>query len=89
MRLSLLRQAINILSMYRLSSDKAPIELVSDISSPEGTATASGPFIYDPKRKQHPLSATVAFFQEDLAEFYVTLRNPFLFDLEIQGIELR
>lgn len=49
----------------------------------------TNPFIYNPKKGPAAARSRPTVVQNEIAEVFVTLQNPFLFDLEIQSIELR
>lgn len=67
---------------------------VEDAKPTEDTTAAaahakSNPFIYNPKKGPAAARGRPTVVQNEIAEVFVTLQNPFLFDLEIQSIELR
>lgn len=51
--------------------------------------TSTDPFIYNPKKGPAVAKIRPTIVQNELAEVFVTLQNPFLFELEIQSIGLR
>ncbi|KAH9005302.1 TRAPP II complex [Lactarius hatsudake] len=48
----------------------------------------TGPFLYNPRKSVTARGSTLVVTDEPL-EFVLTLRNPFVFDLEIQNLSLR
>ncbi|GAA5936717.1 TRAPPII-specific subunit TRS120 [Sporobolomyces koalae] len=85
-------QLVMSLEIARMSPNRAPVEHPLQDASTDATTATSGtrnPFIWDPRnntRKSTKLKPTVV--QHETTEVYVTLQNPYLFDLEIQNIEL-
>jgi hypothetical protein len=59
----------------------------------EGSGTkpsTTNPFLYDPRTQAVPSPDEAAVLvQDDIAEVFVTLQNPFLFELEIAALSLR
>ncbi|GAA5989707.1 hypothetical protein JCM5350_007364 [Sporobolomyces pararoseus] len=85
-------QLVMSLEIARLAPNRAVFEHPLQDASTEATTAAAGPrnpFIWDPRknnRKSTKLKPSLV--QNETAEVFVTLQNPFLFDLEIQNIEL-
>ncbi|GAA5969112.1 hypothetical protein JCM3765_002183 [Sporobolomyces pararoseus] len=85
-------QLVMSLEIARLAPNRAAFEHPLQDASTEGTAATAGPrnpFIWDPRknnRKSTKLKPSLV--QNETTEVFVTLQNPFLFDLEIQNIEL-
>ncbi|KWU44001.1 hypothetical protein RHOSPDRAFT_34430 [Rhodotorula sp. JG-1b] len=51
--------------------------------------TTTNPFLYDPRMQSSPSRDEAAVLvQDDIAEVFVTLQNPFLFELEIAALSL-
>lgn len=80
----------------RLSHNRLPFEHpyqdVAAAQAPPSAATALGtkdPFIYNPKKGPTAARARPTIVLNEVTEVMVTLQNPFLFELEIQNIELR
>jgi len=75
----------------RLSSNRIPHEHALKDAELDTTAAAGprNPFLYDPRRKAQAAKTKPSVVQNETTEVYVTLQNPFLFELEIQSIELR
>ena len=71
-----------------------PVEHVKAVLDAEGIhestpALKRDPFIYNPTKDGLAASIRPTLVQHDIVEVFVTLQNPFQFDLEIQNIELR
>ena len=66
---------------YKDATD--PAATVDEVTKPRN------PFIYNPTKAPKAARARPTFLENEAAEVFVTLQNPFLFDLEIQNIELR
>lgn len=66
---------------------------LQDASTDTTTTAAAGPrnpFIWDPRRNNRKSAKLKpSLVQNETTEVFVTLQNPFLFDLEIPNIELR
>jgi hypothetical protein len=75
-----------------LSPNRFPFE--HSLQEAEAATTTAGPakrdpFIYNPKRAGSAAKVRPTLVQNESAEVFLTLQNPFLFDLEIQSIVLR
>ncbi|GAA5864034.1 hypothetical protein JCM1840_000679 [Sporobolomyces johnsonii] len=84
-------QLVVSLEVARLSPNRSPVEHPLQDASTETTASPAGPrnpFIYDPRKGIKAAKTKPTLVQNEMAEVYVTLQNPFLFELEIQSIEL-
>ncbi|BGP55929.1 hypothetical protein JCM8202v2_003536 [Rhodotorula sphaerocarpa] len=87
-------QLVQGIEVGSLSPSRRPYEGRSP--APTDPAIAAGPapppqnpFLYDPRaRASGALPAQTILVQDEIAEFYVTLRNPFLCPLDIKGISL-
>ncbi|GAA6025577.1 hypothetical protein JCM11491_005997 [Sporobolomyces phaffii] len=86
-------QLVMSLEVARLAPNRAAVEHPLQHASAESTqveeAGPRNPFIWDPRkgsRKSTKLKPTLV--EHELTEVLVTLQNPYLFDLEIQSIEL-
>lgn len=59
----------------------------------EGSGTkpsTTNPFLYDPRMQSSSSRDEAAVLvQDEIAEVFVTLQNPFLFELEIAALSLR
>lgn len=79
--------------LSRLSSNRAPFEHPLQDATDKATSAAAGPrnpFIWNPRKSSKKATKTKpTVVQNEPTEVFVTLQNPFLFDLEIQHIELR
>lgn len=75
----------------RLSPNRLPQEHpYHDSTSAKSTiAVAAELFIYNPNKGPAATKARPTLVQNEVAEVFVTLQNPFLFELKIQSIELR
>lgn len=63
---------------------------LDDATAGNATSTAPrNPFLYDPRRRAAAAKTKPSVVQNETTEVFVTLQNPFLFELEIQSIELR
>ncbi|BGP40785.1 hypothetical protein JCM10449v2_004750 [Rhodotorula kratochvilovae] len=83
-------QLVMSLEVAKLSTNRVPHEHALQDAEPE-VAAATGPrnpFLYDPRRRPQAAKTRPSVVQNEIAEVYVTLQNPFLFELEIQTIEL-
>lgn len=94
MRFPFLIITLEIDEISRLSSNRQPREHpYQDVeANAKATTVATAPtdpFIYNPKKGPVAAKIRPTLVQHEVAEVYVTLQNPFLFDLEIQSIELR
>ncbi|GAA5873361.1 hypothetical protein JCM3774_000758, partial [Rhodotorula dairenensis] len=86
-------QLVMSLEVAELAKSRQPHRQL--VPNPPGTessgtdAPTTNPFLYDP-RSQMPARHDVAavLVQDEVAEVYVTLQNPFLFDLEIAALSL-
>ena len=63
--------------------------LPSEDANAAAAQAKRNPFIYNPKKGPAVARERPTVVQNEIAEVFVTLQNPFLFDLEIQSIELR
>ncbi|GAA5898275.1 TRAPPII-specific subunit TRS120 [Sporobolomyces salmoneus] len=85
-------QLVMSLEVARLAPNRSATEHPLQDASTESTTTATGPrnpFIWDPRRSSKKATKLKpSLVQNEMAEVYVTLQNPFLFDLEIPNIEL-
>lgn len=82
------------LPRLRLSPNRLPFEhpyqdVEANAKATTTVITKRDPFIYSPKRGAATAKVRPTLVQNETAEVFVTLQNPFLFDLEIQSIELR
>ena len=78
----------------RLTANRLPFEhsyqeVNANAKATSAAIQATDPFIYNPKRGPATAKARPTLVQNEQAEVFVTLKNPFLFDLDIQSIELR
>ncbi|BGO92090.1 hypothetical protein NBRC10512_000821 [Rhodotorula toruloides] len=83
-------QLVMSLEVARLPTNRIPFEHALQDAAPE-QAHATGPrnpFLYDPRKQVRAAKARPSLVQNELAEVFVTLQNPFLFELEVQNIEL-
>ncbi|KPV77636.1 uncharacterized protein RHOBADRAFT_33796 [Rhodotorula graminis WP1] len=83
-------QLVMSLEVVKLSSNRVPHEhALKDLELDSTTAAGPrNPFLYDPRRKVQAAKTKPSVVQNETTEVYVTLQNPFLFELEIQNIEL-
>ncbi|GAA5925915.1 hypothetical protein JCM1841_004039 [Sporobolomyces salmonicolor] len=84
-------QLVMSLEVAQLSPNRSPVEHPLQDASTETTAPPAGPrnpFIYDPRKGTKAAKTKPTLVQNEMAEVYVTLQNPFLFELEIQSIDL-
>ncbi|GJN91136.1 hypothetical protein Rhopal_004154-T1 [Rhodotorula paludigena] len=83
-------QLVMSLEVAKLTSNRVPHEHPLDDAT-AGNATSTGPrnpFLYDPRRRAAAAKTKPSVVQNETTEVFVTLQNPFLFELEIQSIEL-
>ena len=90
-------QLVMSLQVAPLSTNRVPFEhAYDDDVDPNNKPTATSaalatrnPFIYSPQGgRVKTAKVKPTLVQNDVSEFYVTLQNPFLFELEIQAIQL-
>ncbi|CDZ96830.1 Targeting complex (TRAPP) subunit [Phaffia rhodozyma] len=75
-----------------LPTSHQPIEHAMQDREIASSSSAKGllrdPFLFNPRSKSSGQGGTTPLVQNDNAEFFVTLRNPFGFELQIQNIRL-
>ncbi|ORZ07834.1 TRAPP II complex [Absidia repens] len=83
-----------LLHQYPLSRETI-INTISGISHTENNypsdnpiATNNDPFIYNPFTRKKDQKEQILLIKNEIAEFHVSLMNPFGFDLELQSIQL-
>lgn len=81
------------LALLPLALHRLPIENPFSILAAKSSATNSllsgiiDPFLYNPRKSSGPQSKNL-IVQDEPIELTITLRNPYVFDLEIQSISL-
>ena len=60
----------------------------NDGSTGKRPAVTADPFLYNPRRSLNNKGNLLVVQNENL-EFQITLRNPFVFDLELSSLSLR
>lgn len=81
------------LALLPLALHRLPIENLCSILTAKSSATNSllsgtiDPFLYNPRKSSGPQSKNL-IVQDEPIELTITLRNPYVFDLEIQNISL-
>lgn len=80
---------INRLPFVRLPVEKS-ISLLQENDRDTGKrlAVTTDPFLYNPRRSLNSKGSLLVVQNENL-EFQITLRNPFVFDLELSSLSLR
>ncbi|GAA5876487.1 hypothetical protein JCM16303_003552 [Sporobolomyces ruberrimus] len=85
-------QLVMSLEIARPAPNRATFEHpLKDASTDASTAAAGprNPFIWDPRKSsKKSMKVKPSLVQNETTEVFVTLQNPFLFDLELQNIEL-
>ncbi|GAA5896374.1 hypothetical protein JCM6882_000998 [Rhodosporidiobolus microsporus] len=84
-------QLVMSLEVAKLSPNRLPVEHAlrdADSASSSAANKPRNPFLYDPRRRPQAAKARPSLVQNEVVEVFVTLQNPFLFELEIQSIEL-
>lgn len=76
-------------SLNRQPFEHAYQDVVDVDASSARPVAKRDPFIYNPSKGGPAAKVRPTLVQNDIAELFVTLQNPFLFDLEVQNIELR
>ncbi|KAF8844938.1 hypothetical protein BDN67DRAFT_942470 [Paxillus ammoniavirescens] len=83
--------AVLPLPLHRLPVENPTSLLASRASSAAPANLLSGavtdPFLYNPRKFMNPQGKTV-LVQGELVELVITLRNPFVFELELQSVSL-
>lgn len=65
-------------------------DATAGIEGPGTKPSTRNPFLYDPRMQSSPSRDDAAVLvQDEIAEVFVTLQNPFLFELEIAALSLR
>lgn len=80
-------------NLTRLPSNRRPFphpyqDVAANAKATTAALTPTDPFIYNPKKGPAAAKSRPVIVQNEVAEVYVTLQNTFLFELEIQSIEL-
>ncbi|GAA5826496.1 hypothetical protein JCM11251_002398 [Rhodosporidiobolus azoricus] len=84
-------QLVMSLEVAKLSANRLPVvHALKDAENAAGPSLGGprNPFLYDPRRRLQAAKARPSLVQNEAVEVLVTLQNPFLFELEIQSIEL-
>ncbi|KAK4057137.1 hypothetical protein OIO90_001632 [Microbotryomycetes sp. JL221] len=81
------------LSPNRTPTEHATAEMVAASSSSKAATTqspavAKDPFIFNPKKGATASKTRMTLVQNEPVEAFITLQNPFLFDLEVKSLEL-
>lgn len=78
---------------HRLASSRQPFEVNESVVGAGAVGelpVKQNPFLYDPRQQSKASTGSQALLlQGEAAEIYVTLRNHFLFELEIKSMSLR
>jgi hypothetical protein len=79
---------LNRLPFVRLPAEKSILLLQeNDGSTGKRPAATTDPFLYNPRRSLNNKGNLLVVQNENL-EFQITLRNPFVFDLELSSLSL-
>ncbi|GAA6003089.1 hypothetical protein JCM10207_001980 [Rhodosporidiobolus poonsookiae] len=81
-------QLVMSLEVAKLSSNRAPVEQSTEAANSAAASGPRNPFLYDPRKRPQAAKTRPSLVQNEATEVFVTLQNPFLFELEIQSIEL-
>ncbi|GAA6044610.1 hypothetical protein JCM8097_006453 [Rhodosporidiobolus ruineniae] len=84
-------QLVMSLEVARLTQNRLPFEHAlrdAEIADGAGSSAPRNPFLYDPRRRPQAAKSRPSLVQNEITEVFVTLQNPFLFELELQSIEL-
>ncbi|GAA5872900.1 hypothetical protein JCM8547_003260 [Rhodosporidiobolus lusitaniae] len=81
-------QLVMSLEVARLSQNRVPVEHALREAEKVDAGASRNPFLYDPRKRPQAAKTRPSLVQNETTEVYVTLQNPFLFELEIQSIEL-
>ncbi|GAA5987807.1 hypothetical protein JCM10908_007223 [Rhodotorula pacifica] len=84
-------QLVLSLEVAKLATSRQPHKYrVPDATTSSASgAKPTNPFLYDPRSQSTPLrEAGATLVQDEVAEVFVTLQNPFLFELNIAALSL-